>query len=270
MARTVLLVGCGNMGFAMLKGWLDGMLEPGQALVVEPNEGLRERAAGVGATVFASPADMPEAPAPDLAIIAIKPQMMDAVLPDYARWGNGSTTFLSIAAGTRIAAFEAALGEKTPVMRCMPNTPAAIGKGMMVCCSNAHVPDEVAGLAAKLLSAIGDVASIDSEDLMDAVTAISGSGPAYFFHFIECLAAAGEKLGLPADLALRLASQTANGAGALAAQSSDDPATLRRQVTSPGGTTAAALEVFMDEDRLMKLVGEATAAAETRGRELGG
>ena len=131
----------------------------------------------------------------------MKPQVIRDVTADYARFGNGGTTFLSIAAGTPVATFEAVLGKDTPIVRCMPNTPAAIGKGMMVVFSNPNVSDEVKAFAADLLAASGEVATIDDEALMDAVTAVSGSGPAYIFHFIECLTAAAEQAGLPADIA---------------------------------------------------------------------
>ena len=154
-------------------------------------------------------------------------------------------------------------------MRCMPNTPAAIGKGMMVTFANANVTEETKHFVADLLSASGEVATIDDESLMDAVTAVSGSGPAYVFHFIECLTAAAEKAGLPEKTAKLLAMQTVYGAASLAAESSEDPGVLRQQVTSPNGTTAAALAVLMGEDRLKILLGEAVEAARARSVELG-
>ena len=151
----------------------------------------------------------------------------------------------------------------------MPNTPAAIGKGMMVTVANAHVAQAAAAFVRDLLSASGRVAEIADEGLMDAVTAVSGSGPAYVFHFIECLTAAGEAAGLPADTARLLAMQTVYGAAALAAESGEEPGELRRQVTSPNGTTAAALSVLMGDDRLKTLVAEAVEAARRRSAELG-
>ena len=270
MSVMVVLAGCGNMGFAMLSGWLkSGKLSPAEVFVVEPNAELRERAAKLGAATAASAADLPADIAPVLVIFAVKPQVMRDVVPGYARFAAGGTTFLSIAAGIGIAVFEELLGESAAIVRCMPNTPAAIGKGMMVVVSNRNVDDKAKAFVADLLSASGEVATIDDEGLMDAVTAVSGSGPAYIFHFIEALTVAAEKAGLPADTAKLLAMQTVYGAASLAAESREDPGTLRKQVTSPNGTTAAALGVLMGEDRLTKLLTEAVEAARLRSIELG-
>jgi len=154
-------------------------------------------------------------------------------------------------------------------VRCMPNTPASIGKGMMVVFSNRLVSDDTKRFVADLLSASGEVATIDDEGLMDAVTAVSGSGPAYIFHFIEALTVAAEKAGLPKATARLLAMQTVYGAASLAAESQEEPGVLRQQVTSPNGTTAAALGVLMGEDRLTKLLTQAVEAARLRSIELG-
>lgn len=269
MAKLI-LVGCGNMGYAMLAGWCkSGKLPPQDALVIEPTEALRNRAAELGVTILASIEDVPEDIAPELIVFAIKPQVMGDVVPAYRRFSEKDSAVLSVAAGTRIAFFEQTLGEQTPVIRCMPNTPAAIGVGMMVTVTNTHVSEKLADYVADLLSASGEVASVDDEGLMDAVTAVSGSGPAYVFHFIECLTSAGIDAGLPADTAAKLAGQTVLGAAMLASKSSEPPSTLREQVTSPNGTTAAALGVFMGEDRLKTLVSEAVEAARKRSTELG-
>jgi pyrroline-5-carboxylate reductase len=201
-------------------------------------------------------------------VIAVKPQVIREVVAGYKRFA-GKATFLSIAAGTGIATFTEILGAGTAVMRCMPNTPAAIGKGMMVVFSNADVAEKTKVFVGDLLSASGEVATINDEGLMDAVTAVSGSGPAYIFHFIECLTAAAEKAGLPAETAKLLAMQTVYGAASLAAASREDPAVLRKQVTSPNGTTAAALGVLMGDDRLKKLLADAVEAARARSVELG-
>lgn len=265
----VILVGCGNMGYAMLKGWIDsGRLAPGDAIVVEPNEGLRSRASALGVTVHATAAETGDAKA-DIVVIAVKPQAMRAVLADWARFGDGSTLFVTVAAGTRIAVYEEILGVRTPVLRCMPNTPAAIGKGMMVTVGNTHVSPSQREAAHALLATSGAVAEIDDENLMDAVTAVSGSGPAYLFHFIEALTAAAKAVGLPEAIAGQLALQTVYGAANLAAQSSDSPALLREQVTSPNGTTAAALGVLMGGGALEKLLTKSVTAARDRGSELG-
>lgn len=270
MTVKVVLAGCGNMGYAMLAGWLQSAkLYPGEVFVVEPNAELRHRAETLGVAASGDLGGIPGALVPTLVIFAVKPQVIRDVVQGYRRFANGKTAFLSVAAGTPIATFEEILGGEIPVVRCMPNTPAAIGKGMMVVVGNAHVPEGTREFIDDLLSASGKVASIDDEGLMDAVTAVSGSGPAYIFHFIECLTAAGEKAGLPTTTAKLLAMQTVYGAAALAAESTEEPARLREQVTSPNGTTAAALSVLMGEDRLKTLLTEAVEAARKRSMELG-
>ena len=270
MTVKVVLAGCGNMGYAMLSGWLkSGLLEPAETFVVEPNAELRARAQKLGSGVGGEAGDVPQGEVPALIVLAVKPQVIREVTAGYARYGDGRTTFLSIAAGTAMAAFEGILGERAPIIRCMPNTPAAIGRGMMVVFANDRVSEDARKFVKELLSASGEVTAIDDERLMDAVTAVSGSGPAYLFHFIECLTAAAESAGLPAGTAKLLAMQTVYGAASLAAESGEEPGVLRRQVTSPNGTTAAALAVLMDEDRLKRLVTEAVEAARARSVELG-
>ena len=267
MSNTILLVGCGNMGYAMLRGWLEAY--PGMsAYVVEPADVLRERAADAGATAVTSLGDLPGDLSPDLIFLAVKPQVMAEVVPAYTRFAGGPAAFVSVAAGTTIDTLAGMLPGPTPIIRCMPNTPAAIGQGMMVCCANAPTTENSKDLTTQLLAASGEVAWIDSEALMDAVTAVSGSGPAYVFHMIECLTAAGVAVGLPEGLASRMAMQTVRGAGAYAAASDDPPGQLREQVTSPGGTTAAALGVLMGENRLQNLMREAVTAARDRGAKL--
>lgn len=268
MSQTVLLIGCGNMGYAMLSGWLDA--EPKlRAVVVEPAEALRKRAAGIGAEVFADVLDLPSELAPDLTILAVKPQMVVPVLQKCGNLAVGGTTFVSVAAGITLGAMSAALPGGAAVIRCMPNTPAAIGEGMLVFCAGAGVSDNAKVLTETLFASSGAVAWVTDEGLMDVVTAISGSGPAYVFHFIEALTSAGESLGLPAETAALLARQTVAGSGRYAQVSLTPPGTLREQVTSPGGTTAAALNVLMSDDRFSKLILEAVTAARDRGVELG-
>lgn len=268
MVGQVVLVGCGNMGYAMLEGWLtSGRLARHDVTVVEPADVLRERAAALGVTVHTDVAGLIGA-RPRLVIFAIKPQMILDIVPAYRRFKDDAT-YLSVAAGMPISTFESVLGTDAAIIRCMPNTPAAIGKGMMVTVGNGHVDPATEAFVCELLSINGKVTTIDGEALMDAVTAVSGSGPAYVFHFIEALTAAGELVGLPSKTAKLLAIQTVYGAASLAAQSGTEPGELRRQVTSPNGTTAAALDVLMSEDRLKKLVAEAVQAAWTRSVELG-
>lgn len=265
---SVCLAGCGNMGFAMLSGWLgSGRLSPADVTVVEPNSGLRDRAAQLGVMVAQSASEI--AHAPRLIVIAVKPQVIRTVLGEWARFGDGTSGFLSIAAGTQIAVFEEILGRKTPVIRCMPNTPAAIGLGMMAHFSNHAVKANLKDFAIGLLAASGRVAELAEETQMDAVTAVSGSGPAYVFHFIECLTEAAKQAGLPEDIAGLFAMQTVYGAASLAAKSADSPSRLREQVTSPNGTTAAALAVLMGDGRLQGLMTEAVEAARLRSIALG-
>lgn len=258
----LVLLGCGRMGTALLKGWLARGLAPGAVTVIEPHPSDWLRGSGVRLA-----SEAPERAG--VAVIAVKPQTMSAALGTLAPLGGGRTLMLSIAAGTPIATFEAALGAGTPVVRAMPNTPAAIGRGVSALVGNAAVSAAQMELAEQLMGAVGKVVRLGSEAQMDAVTAVSGSGPAYVFLMIEALAAAGEAEGLAPDLALELARATVAGAGALAEAAPEHPAELRANVTSPGGTTAAALEVLMDPARgLPALMREAVAAAARRSREL--
>lgn len=269
MQDTVILVGCGNMGYAMLKGWLEsGILQPENVHVIEPAEALLERAAGAGVNAYLNAQSLAADLKPRMIVFAVKPQVMADILPTYQRFAP-QTTFVSVAAGTPVSLFEQYLGKDAAIIRCMPNTPAAIGKGMLVTYKNANVTEDNEAFVNSLLKTSGKVASVDKEELMDAVTAVSGSGPAYVFHFIEALTDAGVTAGLPEETAALLARQTVMGAGALAAASTDTPSTLRRQVTSPNGTTAAALDVLMGDNRLKILLEEAVEAARNRSVELG-
>ncbi|WP_415404000.1 pyrroline-5-carboxylate reductase [Tateyamaria sp. SN3-11] len=262
-ARGLVLLGCGKMGSAMLAGWLQRGLPASAVWVLDPHPSPWVQGTGVHVN-----ADLPASPA--IVLIAVKPQMMGAALPSLAALGGGDTVFVSVAAGTPISAFEDAFGANSPVIRAMPNTPAAIGRGITAICANAAGQAALAE-AEDLLSAVGDVVRLESEAQMDAVTGVSGSGPAYVFHLIETLAAGGLAQGLPEALALQLAKATVAGAGALALEAEDDPAQLRVNVTSPNGTTQAALEVLMDEaSGFPALLPRAVAAATQRSKELSG
>lgn len=261
--RGLVLLGCGKMGSAMLEGWLKGGLSPSSVWVLDPAPSDWVRAQGVHLN-----ATLPDDPA--VMVVAVKPQMMGDALPQVTAKGGGETVVLSIAAGTTIATFEAAFGAGTPVIRAMPNTPAAVGRGITALIGNPGVSEDRMALAEMLLGAVGKTVRLEREDQMDAVTAVSGSGPAYVFHLIETLAAAGEAEGLPAELAMELALTTVSGAGALAEASSDSPTQLRINVTSPKGTTEAALKVLMDDAAgFPALLKRAVHAAAERGRELG-
>jgi pyrroline-5-carboxylate reductase len=259
----LVLLGCGKMGTALLTGWLAAGVPPSSVWVIEPYPTDWLKASGVHLNK-----GVPAAPA--VALLAVKPQMMGAALPSLQALGNGSTLFVSIAAGTKISTFEDVLGVRTPIVRTMPNTPAMVGRGITAICRNTHVSDADFALARDLMAAVGQVVELTGEDQIDAVTAVSGSGPAYVFHLIETLAAAGEAEALPADVAMQLARATVCGAGELAFQSFETAAQLRINVTSPGGTTAAALGVLMDpETGFPALLKRAVKAAAERGRELG-
>ena len=266
----LLLVGAGKMGGAMLSGWLARGLDPAKVIVVDPSpppeikelvakHGIRLEA---GAPVLASP--------PAVMLMAVKPQVMDAVFAPLAAIAGPKTLVISIAAGRTISSFEKHLKLGVAVIRTMPNTPAAIGRGITVCTGNKAAGSGARALCEALLSAVGEVGWVEDEKLIDAVTAVSGSGPAYVFLLVEALAAAGAKAGLDPDLSMRLARATVSGSGELLHQSDLQAATLRQNVTSPGGTTAAALGVLMGPEGLEPLMTKAVDAAALRGRELAG
>lgn len=266
-ANPLVLVGAGKMGGALLSGWLASGLDPLAVIAIDPAPPA-DTAALLSAARIVPRADVPAAAA-RVIVVAVKPQLMTAVLPGLKPLVGPETIVLSIAAGKTIARFTAVLGD-VAVVRAMPNTPAQVGRGITAAVANARATADDRGLVTTLLRAVGDVAWLDDEGLIDAVTAISGSGPAYVFHFVECLAEAGERLGLSPELAARFARATVEGAGELLHRSELTPAELRRNVTSPGGTTAAALAVLAAEDGLVPLIARAAAAAKQRSEELSG
>jgi pyrroline-5-carboxylate reductase len=260
--QGLVLLGCGKMGSAMLAGWLANGLNPSSVYVVDPYPSEWVLAQGVHVNE-----ELPAKPA--LVLIAVKPQMMQEALPTLQAMGGGETVFLSIAAGISIGTYEDILGANSPILRAMPNTPAAIGQGITALIGNAVSTADQIDLAHALLSAIGTVVDLNSESQMDAVTGVSGSGPAYVFYMIDALAKAGEAQGLSPDLAMQLAKATVAGAGALAKASEETPEQLRINVTSPNGTTQAGLEVLMDQNvGLTPLIGGTVAAATMRSKEL--
>ena len=262
--RGLVMLGCGKMGSAMLQGWLGRGVPPSAVHVIDPYPSEWLKAQGVQIN-----ASLPDDAA--VILVAVKPQMMVDALPQIAHYGGGGSLVISVAAGTPISFFEDNLGGQTRVIRSMPNTPAAIGKGISAIIGNAATQDGDLDLASSLLEAIGQVVRLENEDQIDAVTAVSGSGPAYVFHMIEALAAAGRAEGLSEGLAMTLAKATVAGAGALAEQSDDTPEQLRINVTSPNGTTQAGLEVLMDDkEGLGPLIRKTVAAAADRSRALKG
>ena len=269
MERPLLLVGCGKMGGALLSGWLESGIAAAGVEVIEPM-GAAAFEGKPGVTIHGAIDGLAGDLHPEVVVFAVKPQQMDEAAPPFSKFVSPSTVFLSIAAGTTIAYFEDRLGAEAAIVRAMPNTPAAIGQGITVVTSNATTNDAQRALCRALMAATGEAVVVDDEGLMDAVTALSGSGPAYVFLLIECMAEAGVQAGLPRDLAERLALVTVAGSGQLALTSADPPSQLRENVTSPGGTTYEALQVLMADDGLQKIMTEAIAAATRRGRELAG
>ncbi len=268
---NILVIGCGKMGGALVSGWLAGGWPKDRVAVVEANADLRAAWSAKGVAAFATAAEVPAAFVPGAVLVAVKPQgLADALPPVAARLAAAipRPLIVSIVAGKPIAAFEAAFGAGTPVLRVMPNTPAAVGRGISGLFANAAASPAQRELGATLLAAVGETVWLADEDQMHAVTALSGSGPAYVFHMVEAMAAAGVELGLAPDLAMKLARATVAGSGELLRQSAEDAATLRVAVTSPGGTTAAALAHLMPE--MPPLFARALAAAADRSRELAG
>ncbi|RPE66396.1 pyrroline-5-carboxylate reductase [Pacificibacter maritimus] len=260
--RGLVLLGCGKMGSAMLKGWLDGGLPPSSVTVIAPRPSDWVKSTGVNINT-----DLPEDPA--IVLLAVKPQKMAEALPSLKALGNGSTVFLSVAAGISLASYEEMLGDKTPIIRAMPNTPSAIGRGVTGIVGNARVTADQIQLADELLQAVGQVVQLENEGQIRALTAVSGCGPAYVFHLIETMAAAGTAAGLPEDMALQLAKATVAGAGVLAEETDETPTQLRVNVTSPNGVTAEALRVLMDEENgFPPLLDRAIKAAMKRDAEL--
>jgi pyrroline-5-carboxylate reductase len=264
----LLLVGCGKMGGALLRGWLKRGVPGKDVFVVDLAPRDLEDVQGRGVTIVTAVDQLPAGLQPGIVLLAIKPQFMDEALPAYRRFVRSGTVFLSIAAGKTVAYLKSKLGADAQVVRSMPNTPAAVGRGMSVILKDPGIPAATLDLCGQLLSAVGKVGWIDEEDQINAVTALSGGGPAYVFLLIEYLADAGKAAGLPADLAMQLARETVVGSGELAHQSNETATQLRQAVMSPKGTTIEALAVLMAPDGWQPLVTKAIAAATRRGREI--
>jgi len=254
----------------MLDGWLDDGIVVGGVAVVDPRFASEHmpHAGHSGVEAYTSTAELPDQFEPEVVVFAIKPQQMAETVPLFARFAHMETVFLSIAAGTPIGLFEQKLGADAAIVRAMPNMPAAIRLGISIACANAEVTSGQLDTCTALLKAVGEVHVIHDEGLLDTVTAVSGSGPAYLFLLIECLAEVAEMMGLPGELAARLALVTVAGSGQLAITSDLPPAQLRHDVTSPAGTTEAALKVLMADDGLQALLRRAVKAATERSREL--
>jgi pyrroline-5-carboxylate reductase len=267
-SAPIVLVGAGNMGGALLTGWLKNGVAGSSVIVVDPGPSapMLTMITEAGAQHVTS---LPAAIKAGVLFLAVKPQVMEAVLPALRAAVGPDTVVVSVAAGKTLAFLEKHLG-KAAMVRAMPNTPAMVGRGVTGAYANAATDERRKQLVQNLLKVSGPVEWVPEETDIDAVTAVSGSGPAYVFYLVECMAEAGRKLGLQADLAMRLARETVAGAGELLHQLPDDASKLRQNVTSPGGTTAAALAVLMAEDGMQPLFDAAIAAARTRAQELAG
>ncbi len=269
---TILLVGSGRMGGALLEGWFKRGLKAVDAIVVEPAGRTAVEACGEhrALTVLPHIKDVPRDFHPDVILFAVKPQIVDGIIPDYARFAADQPVFLSVIAGKSADYFRGHLGADAAIVRAMPNTPAAVGKAISVLYAAPAASAVQRRVCEVLMSAVGEVEWIADEALMDAVTAVSGSGPAYVFLLAECMRDAGIEAGLPPELAARLAYATLSGAGAMLEQGDVQPDVLRQNVTSPGGTTAAALSVLMGDGGFKPLLEKAVAAAAKRSKELAG
>ena len=261
----IIIIGCGKMGGAILNGWIANGIPPDKIGVIEPEpsswlKSLVARGLNLNENLPSKPL---------ICLLAVKPQKIDVALMALEKFKNERLIVVSIVAGLKVVSLENKLGPNVAIIRVMPNTPVSIQKGLSVFCKNKDVSQEQTNLIQELFNKIGESIIIEDEDLMDAVTAISGSGPAYVFYFIESLFAAGKERGLSADLSMKLAKATVFGAGALAISSNEEPRVLRMNVTSPNGTTQAALNILMDADiGLLPLIKKTVFAAEERSKEL--
>ena len=267
LAGPLLLVGAGKMGGALLEGWLRQGLDPAVVFIQDPAPPPEVQALAARHRIVAG--DAPDLPAPpSVIVIAVKPGLVEELMPELEPLIGEGSLVLSIAAGRTLAALSRGLPSGTAVVRAMPNVAASVGRSMTVACANSAVSRDQALTANMLLEAVGDVMWIEDESLFDAVTAVSGSGPAYVFLLAECLEDAGRAAGLDAELARQLARATVEGAGELLQRSDLSPRELREKVTSPQGVTAAALEILMGEEVVKDLLTRAVAAAAKRSREL--
>lgn len=264
---TILIVGLGKMGSALVNGWLGQNVDPTKIHVIEPNPNQIKELNCKIINFYKNPNEIDNGFFPDIILFAIKPQIMDSVVPEYQRFKEKST-FISIAAGKNILFFESLLGNDSAIIRTMPNTPASIGEGITIACGNKNTSQKCKKYFFYLFEAVGQAEWIVDENLMDAITAVSGSGPAYVFLLAETLSNAGVKAGLNKNMAQKLSVQTIIGSSLMLKYSEENPSVLRNNVTSPGGTTEAALSILMNEKGLNSLICEAVETAIKRSRAL--
>jgi pyrroline-5-carboxylate reductase len=264
---TLVLAGCGKMGGAMLEGWLKAGTDPKKIIAIDPKPPIEVMDVLIQHRIRHNP-DISTVKDAEVIVVAVKPQVMEDVLPNLVMLKSSKPLILSVAAGKTIATFAKHFGSDAAIIRTIPNTPAAIGRGITAMSANANVSKTQMQLANALLSSTGEVVMVENESMIDLVTAVSGSGPAYVFYLTECLANAGEKIGLPPALAMQLARATVAGSGELMRHTGIDAATLRQNVTSPNGTTYAALQVLMANNGMKQLFEKAIKAAADRSKEL--
>lgn len=265
--RRIILIGAGRMGGALLKGWIASGIGPIEIVEPHPSPALGKLVKAVGLVLHKELASAP--PRARACVVALKPQLLKSEAGKFRGIAEAGALMVSIAAGTSLKTMTGAWGRKARIVRAMPNTPGAIGRGISALYASAQATPADRKLAESLLAALGETVWVAREALIDSVTAVSGSGPAYVFHLVEALAEAGKAEGLPPEIAEKLARATVAGAGALLDTDPRPTADLRRDVTSPGGTTEAALRVLMTEDGLKTLIARAVAAANRRAKELG-
>lgn len=265
----LLLVGCGKMGGALARGWIANGTPVDDIAVVEPSaDASAVIFSELGIKAVSTAAELTAGYSPDFIFLAVKPQSAADVLAPYADYKAANTTFVSIMAGKTISSLEAILGSDANIVRAMPNTPASIGRGITVAVANAGTTENAKKSVTGLLQTVGQAAWVDDESMMDAVTAVSGSGPAYIFLLAEAMSHAGVMAGLSVELSDKLARQTVSGSGELLHRSNETSTALRQNVTSPGGTTAAALEILLADGGMKDLMVKAIDAATKRSREL--
>jgi pyrroline-5-carboxylate reductase len=268
-SATLLLVGCGKMGRALLERWREQTSTRWHISVIEPHEdGRKSLASYREVNVVESLEKLPDGYVPQVVIFAVKPQTMSQLLPLYCQRYGIAPLYLSIAAGKTLAYYARMLGDDARIVRAMPNTPAIVGLGISALIASDACTHDDKNTAEQLLACVGETLWLEKESLMDATTAISGSGPAYVFYFMECLIRAGMDAGLDEETARKLVLHTVHGSIELAFISSDSLDVLRRNVTSPGGTTEAALERLMNTNGMFQLVQEAIQSAIGRARQL--
>jgi pyrroline-5-carboxylate reductase len=267
LSGKLVLLGAGKMGGAMMEGWLAAGVVPSQLVIFDPAP-PKEIATLIKNHGLSHNPDVSGLRDVEVILAAVKPQIMDEAITVLLPLKSQNPLILSIAAGKTIASFEKHFGNDAAVIRTIPNTPAAVGRGITAMAANANVSENQSNLASALLSSIGDVVTVKSEDQIDAVTGLSGSGPAYVFYLTECLAKAGQAQGLDAGLAMQLARATVEGAGELMRCTGTPASTLRQNVTSPNGTTDAGLQVLMAENGLENLMVKTVDAATKRSTEL--